>query len=167
MVTKEEKEIKEIEKAIEEGKRIEKIANIRKLFKEGKRIEEGRPIMIEYKKRRAEVPFLGILDKTPMYDVGFWTPRTIVVADDFAKKGKFEGAYVILGKTYEGVKEGTFLKRYGDKKEELAPGFYNAIKKRALRYAKKVAKEKPKLAEDFLELAEECGAEYEKLQEAK
>ena len=93
----------------------------------------------------------------------YFTTEKLIIADDYAKKGREEESYALLGNAYENFKD------FGASqvKGKEATNVYNSIGKRALKYAKNVAGKNLELAKNFLQLAKECEAAYGKAQKSK
>ncbi len=82
--------------------------------------------------------------------------KKLVIAEDYAKKGREDESYALLGNAYSCLKERVPTKVVS---KENADRLYNAIGKRAVAYAKKIAPKNLELAKKFLDVAEKCEEE--------
>lgn len=154
--------IEEMEKEIEmyEKKRLtpEKIGRIKERIKTAemyklKKDSRGRPAEVTYKGKTA---FLG--DGTHLgetSDVASTTEKCIV-ANDYLRQGKAEESYALLGNALDQFNKYLSTGYAKEKEAKEAKGIYEAIKKRALKGAKTIAKKDLELAKSFLKIAKEA-----------
>jgi hypothetical protein len=145
------------------GKTKELIKTTRRLYETIKDTDQNEPGsgVFSYggtntsKTKSGELRVAGVKNVEDLGYAGTKASTTrLIIADDYAKKGHFSRAYALLRKTVEA--ESNFKSERSKQEAENLPKIYEAVGKRALRYADKVAKTNVTLARDLFDIAEQC-----------